>query len=136
MTASPIRDANGRIVGASKVARDITAHKRAADTLREREEQLRLYAEHSPVAVAMLDREMCYLVASRRWIEDFRLGDRAIIGHSHYEIFPDLPERWRAIHQRCLAGAVERCEEDPFVRADGTTDWLRWEVRPWHRADG
>src|SRR5262245_59956413 len=34
--------------------------------LLERDEQLSLYAEHSPVAIAMFDRDMRYLVASRR----------------------------------------------------------------------
>ena len=79
---------------------------------------------------------MRYLVASRHWLDDFRLGDRNVVGLSHYDVFPDLPERWRLIHLRCLAGAVEKCDEDSFPRADGTTDWLRWEVRPWRQADG
>jgi PAS domain S-box-containing protein len=35
LTISPIRDADGRIVGASKVARDITERKRAEDALRD-----------------------------------------------------------------------------------------------------
>jgi PAS domain S-box-containing protein len=35
LTISPIRDASGRIIGASKVARDITARKRAEEALRE-----------------------------------------------------------------------------------------------------
>ncbi len=136
LTSSPIRDDAGVVVGASKVARDITIEKRAADRLREREEQLRLYAEHSPVAVAMLDRDMRYLVASRRWMDDFNLAGQDIIGRSHYEVFPDLPDRWIEIHRRCLAGAIEKSDEDPFVRADGRTHWLRWEVRPWHKSDG
>lgn len=117
------------------VVTDISERKHAEGVLREREEQLRLYSEHSPVAVAMLDREMKYLVASRRWIEDFRLGEMPVIGRSHYEIFPEIPLRWREIHQRCLAGAIEKCEEDEFPRPDGGVDWIRWEIRPWRRAD-
>jgi PAS domain S-box-containing protein len=104
--------------------------------LQEREEQLRLYVQHSPAGVAMFDRDMKYLVASRRWLEDYRLGDQDIIGRSHYEVFPEIPPRWKEIHQRCQAGAVEKCDEDSFLRADGRRDWLRWEVRPWHQADG
>ncbi len=40
VTISPIRDANGAIVGASTVARDITQRKRAEESLREKEHRL------------------------------------------------------------------------------------------------
>lgn len=130
------RSPDGQPLNIITVSEDIAERKRAEDALHEREEQLRLYAEHSPAAIAMVDRDMKYIVVSRRWMEDYRLGDQSIIGRSHYEVFPDIPQRWIEIHQRCLAGAVEKCDEDPFLRADGRTDWIRWEVRPWHRADG
>lgn len=104
--------------------------------LQDSEEQLRLFVEHAPAAIAMLDNDMRYLVVSRRWVSDYRLGDRPLIGLSHYEVFPDIPERWKEIHQRCLAGRVEKCDEDVFPRSDGRTDWLRWEIHPWRKGDG
>ena len=115
---------------------DITERKIVEEDLLTRETQLRLFVEHSPAAIAMFDLEMKYLVASRRWNSDYNLGDRQITGRSHYDIFPDLPERWKEIHKRCLAGAVEMCEEDPFLRADGHIDWVRWEIHPWKQSDG
>ncbi|MEC4983762.1 MAG: PAS domain S-box protein [Oscillatoria sp. PMC 1068.18] len=103
-------------------------------TLPETEKQLRLLIEHSPAAIAMFDCQMRYLVVSNSWLEAYNLGSREVIGVSHYEIFPEIDDRWKQIHQRCLAGAVERCEEDPFPRADGNLDWVRWEIRPWYNS--
>ena len=40
------------------------------------------------------------------------------------------------IHRRCLAGAIECCDEDPFPRASGHLDWIRWEIHPWHESTG
>jgi len=75
-------------------------------------------------------------VASRRWLTDYRLGDQDIIGRSHYDVFPEISDQWREVHRRCLAGAVKKAEEDAFPRADGTTDWVRWEIRPWRDHTG
>jgi PAS domain S-box-containing protein len=44
LTVSPIRDATGRIIGAAKVAHDITARRRAERMLRDREQQLQALA--------------------------------------------------------------------------------------------
>jgi PAS domain S-box-containing protein len=96
--------------------------------------QLQLLMEHAPAMIAMLDCEMRYLACSRRWVVDLGITDPDIIGHSHYELFSDIPERWKEVHRRCLAGAVETCELDEYPRSDGTVDWLRWEVRPWRDA--
>ncbi|MEM6521312.1 MAG: PAS domain S-box protein [Cyanobacteria bacterium P01_C01_bin.70] len=97
---------------------------------------LRLMVEHTPAAIALFDRELRYLMASRRWLEDYDLGDRDIIGQCHYDLFPEISDDWKAVHQRCLSGAVEQADEQAFPRADGKVDWLRWEVRPWHDEAG
>jgi PAS domain S-box-containing protein len=136
-------DETGQLTLLRGTVQDITERKlneeeisRTQSILREREEQLHLCVEHSPTAIAMLDRGMKYLVVSHQWMEAYHLGEQNIIGRSHYEVFPEISQRWLAIHQRCLAGAVEQCLEDPFQRSDGGVDWVRWEIRPWRQADG
>lgn len=93
--------------------------------------RLQTFIGNAPVAIAMLDANMRYVSASRRWISDYGLDAHSLIGRSHYEIFPEIPDRWRAVHARCLAGATEKSEEDCFTRADGSQQWVRWEIRPW-----
>jgi PAS domain S-box-containing protein len=99
-------------------------------------ELLRLSIDAVPAGIAMFDREMRYLAVSRRYREDLGIVGESVIGRCHYDLFPDIPERWREIHRRCLAGAIEKCDEDLFARADGTLAWYRWEIRPWLAADG
>jgi PAS domain S-box-containing protein len=103
--------------------------------LQTREELLKTFVKHVPAAVAMLDRDMRYLQVSDRWCADYSVDSSQLLGRSHYEIFPDLPERWRQIHRRSLEGETLRAEEDRWDRAGGTT-WFRWETRPWQNRDG
>ena len=97
--------------------------------------QFELFLEHAPAAIAMFDREMRYIAASRRWREDYHI-EEPIVGRSHYDVFPEIPERWREVHRRAMAGETVRQEAEPFARADGALQWLRWEVGPWRRKDG
>jgi PAS domain S-box-containing protein len=55
VTVSPIRDHQGRIIGASKIARDMSERRQMEDALREQEESFRLIAENLDGFVATLD---------------------------------------------------------------------------------
>lgn len=94
-----------------------------------------MFIESAPAAIAQFDREMNYLAASRQWMQDYGLTGN-IIGRSHYALFPDLPEAWKAVHRRALAGEVIRAEADRFERADGNVQWIKWETLPWRLHTG
>lgn len=130
----PVRDEEGRVKCWAGINLDIQRLKQTEQALTESEERLRIFVGHAPAAIAMLDNDLRYISASRRWFSDYGLDERDIIGLNHYEVFPDIPERWKETLHRCLAGAVERNDADPWVRADGHTEWVRWEVRPWYKS--
>lgn len=91
------------------------------------------FSRHAPAAIAMFDRQMQYLMVSDRWLEDYRLQGQDLLGRSHYEVFPEIPQRWKEVHQRCLKGVIESCEADAFPRADGQLDYINWVVAPWYK---
>jgi PAS domain S-box-containing protein len=128
-----ILDRAGKVVRVIGLNVDITERKLIEAELAASEALLKQFVAYTPVAVAMVDTEMRYLQVSERWLTDYNLAGQNIIGKSHYDVFPDISERWKAIHRRCLAGAVESCADEPFPRADGTIEWLQWETRPWHK---
>lgn len=94
------------------------------------------FVEQAPAGIAMFDRAMRYLACSRRWLVDHGLEGQSVVGRLLYEIFPNIPERWKEFHERGMAGEAICTDEDPFVRADGRTVWLRWEMRPWLTCEG
>ena len=130
-TLSPIADR-----GAVLTFRDISELVRAKSHLERSHYQLRSIIRSAPIAMAMLDDSMRYMAFSERWVQDWRLPDSSIAGRSHLEVFPDLPDKWRAIYERALEGHVHACPEEAVSRPDGTLVQVRWAVHPWYSLDG
>ena len=94
---------------------------------------------HAPLGIAIFDRQMRYLAASRQYLTDQDLpADMPLIGRAHYEVFPEIPQHWRDLHARVLAEGVELRDDegDRFVDRNGKVDWIRWSMAPWRTPDG
>jgi PAS domain S-box-containing protein len=69
LTISPVRDSLGRVVGASKVARDITEQKQVERALRESEQRFRVITDASPIMVWMSGTDkLCYYF-NKGWLD-------------------------------------------------------------------
>lgn len=90
------------------------------------------FIEQTPTAIAMFDTELNYIACSEKWIVEYGLRGKEIVGVCHYDIFPEISEDWKKTHQRCLQGSIEENEAEPFLRQDGTVQWIKWLVKPWY----
>ncbi len=115
---------------AVRMEAEILQGSRELEDSHRRRELLEAFVEHAPAGLAMFDRNMRYLWASERWLADCGLIDRAVLGKSHYEVLPDLPEHWKEAHRRGLAGESLK-GEDEWEALDGNTHSIRWEIQPW-----
>ncbi|GAA4238814.1 hypothetical protein GCM10022291_30710 [Postechiella marina] len=96
----------------------------------------KIFINQAPPSIAMLDKDMKYMAVSEKWKQDYNMEGQVVIGRSHYEVFPEIKQEWKEQHKKCLAGYIDKCEEAPFVRADGSVQWIFWDVRPWYLPDG
>lgn len=114
LTVSGIKDHNGRIIGASKIARDITERKRAEKALQEAQTRLSLHAEELERLVAERTanlnesiqslESLCYTIA-----HDLRAPLRAVQGFTQVileEYAPAFDDEGRALATRVMTAAT------------------------------
>ncbi|MDQ0251141.1 PAS domain S-box-containing protein [Sphingomonas kyeonggiensis] len=93
-------------------------------------------ARDATSAVAILDRDLHFVAASKRFLTDFRLPeDVSVEGRSHFEVFPVCAPERRDQYARVLAGEALSGNADALRHPDGTVDYVRWSFRPWRDED-
>ena len=100
------------------------------------EERFRIIFEHAPVAIAIFDTSLRYVAHTRRWATDYGFPGQDFTGRHHYDVFPEIGEKWKDDHRRNLAGEMLHDPEEAFPRGDGSTDYVDWTNVPWRLADG
>lgn len=69
VTVSPIRDASGKIIGASKIARDVGALERAREKLAESEQRFKMMADNISQLAWIADAEGNLFWYNKRWFD-------------------------------------------------------------------
>jgi PAS domain S-box-containing protein len=98
--------------------------------------ELRQFVEAAPFAMAMFDRDMRCLHASKRWFANFRIAQGDAAEAHACELIPQLSQRHRDSRNRCLTGISESCDGEWFQWSGGGADWIKWEMHPWYGQDG
>ncbi len=137
LTISPVRDAAGHVVGASKVARDITQQKRAEQALRDSEERFRSIVETTPecVKVVAADGEILHINTSGLTMLGAE-NSRDVVGKSFYDfIVPEHREKFQAFNERICSGERNSLEFN-VIGLNGTRRNMETHAAPLRNPDG
>ena len=89
ISASPVRDASGRITGASKVARDLTGVRKAEAALRESEQRMRAIIETAVDAIVTIDDKGIIESANPAIEKMFGYARAELVGQNIKMLMPD-----------------------------------------------
>jgi PAS domain S-box-containing protein len=137
LTISPVRDDTGRVIGASKVARDITERKESERAIRESEERFRAIVETTPECVKLVaaDGTLQQLNSSALAMLGAESAEM-VVGKSVYDLIaPEHRERFREFNERICRGERGSLEFD-IVGLQGVRRHMETHAAPLYVADG
>ncbi|MCX5733438.1 MAG: PAS domain S-box protein [candidate division NC10 bacterium] len=129
--ASPVKDADGRIVGGLVIFHDVTENRRAEDALRNSEATLRSLFRAVPVGLVIL-KDRVILTANDRLAEMFGYGPGEMIGQPTRVLYPS-DEGYRRAGQTLYEIPGERgttFAESRMVRKDGSVREISLNATP------
>src|SRR5262245_58597743 len=137
LTVSPIRDESGRIIGASKIARDITEHRRLHEALRTSEERFRNLANAVPDIVWTAAPDGSITFANDRWFQYCGITpEQNERGWPELVLHPDDRERCHAEWTHALRDGTDYEIEVRNRRHDGEYRWFLTRASPIRDRDG
>src|SRR3984893_5630277 len=127
LSFSPIRSAAGWIVGASKIARDITESKLTQKELHQEIEERQRIFETSQDLILVTDTKGTFVQVSPSSMTILGYRPDEMIGHSAIEfIHPDDLDSTRAEMRSARRGRLMRNFETRYVHKDGQAVMLTW----------
>ena len=131
VSVSPVRDASGKIIGASKLARDVGAYLRAQQAVRESEERFRLLAENMAQFAWMADPDGHIFWFNKRWYEFTGLPDGVPVDPKGRQVVhPDHQKRVVDNYLNAIASGEDYEDTFPIRSRDGEYCWFLSRAKP------
>jgi len=137
VTISPVRDSSGRVIGASKVARDITAQKRTERALSESRQLYQAVTDASPVMIWLAGTDgLCYYF-NRGWLDFVGRGLEREAGNGWTEnIHPDDVDHCLKIYRSKFDARSPFEMEYRLLHRSGQYRWIFDRGVPRYAPDG
>jgi PAS domain S-box-containing protein len=137
LTISPVTDSAGRVVGASKVARNITERKQIERALREGEERFRSIVETTPECVKLVSADGTLLHMNSSGLTMVGADSpETVIGKNVYDLIASHDrERFRDFNERVCSGVRDSLEFD-LVGLQGVSRHMESHAAPLQMPDG
>jgi len=137
LTISPVKDCSGRVVGASKVGRNITERKQIERALRESEERFRAIVETTPECVKLVTLEgtVLHMNSSGLTMVGANCAEM-VVGKNVYDLIaPHDRDRFRAFNEKICGGERSSFEFD-IVGLKGVGRHMETHAAPLRMPDG
>jgi PAS domain S-box-containing protein len=136
LTISPIRDAAGRVIGASNVARDVSEKKRIEGALRESEERFRAIVETTPECVKLVsaDGTLLHMNGPGLQMVGAHSADE-VVGKNVYDLIaPEDRDRFKAFNETICRGEQGLLQFD-IIGLDGKRRHMETHAAPLRNRD-
>lgn len=134
---APLRDHDGAIIGIICISRDIDAHKRALEALRESEMLYHSLVEQLPQAIFRKDLEGRVTFANSHYCQNMQRELKDVLGKTDNDIFPpDLAAKYREDDKKVIETGVLFEAVERHRTPDGRWFYVHVMKSPLRDADG
>jgi PAS domain S-box-containing protein len=119
-----------------KYTKNIGHQNRAGQILNDNDEQYKKFIEQLPTASAMIDNDFVYMAVSQMWYSVFKVDCHDLKGKSFFVISPGSEIKYRKMLMNCLNEDDTHFDEEFIEKVDGSSAWVRWDVKPWYQSTG
>jgi PAS domain S-box-containing protein len=139
ISASLIRDAEGKPIGFRGISRDITERKQTEEELYRSQQMLQLVLDNIPQRVFWKDRNCVYQGCNKPFLQDAGLNSlEEIIGKDDFQLsWQKTASLYRADDKKVMKNNLTKVDyEEPQDKLDGSQMWVRTSKTPLHDPTG